>query len=127
MTGTDSAPVAMAAPLPVEIPKEIPVEIPGEIPEHDRDPYVADVIEGLRRWAREGGDPSPNATQTECLARQNLWRKRNGETVRILDVHGRMRSDVLNDVGRAFRVGGYSGEAGDKSKTVRDRIRRTAK
>lgn len=99
--------------------------------EHARDAYMAALLEKLKRWAQEGGMPSPLATKMERRARQNRWRKRNGEsdepddsvnTVPILDAHGRLRSEVQIDVARAFHVGGYSGDW-NKSRTVRRRTR----
>lgn len=95
--------------------------------EHDRDDYVSAVLKEIKRWAKEGGESSREAHQMERLARENLWDKLTGESagesVRILDAHGRLRSEVQSDVGRAFCVGGYPGEEWDKSRTVRRRTR----
>ncbi len=91
--------------------------------EHDRDAYVAALLEALKGWAREGGKPSKNATKIERLARQGRYITTGGEEVPILDNHRRLRRDVKTDLGRRFNVGGYRGEDWNKFKTVERRIR----
>ena len=62
--------------------------------EHDRDPSMAALLEALKRWAREGGEPSQNATKIEHLARQNRYMTTDGQEISILDSQGRLRHKV---------------------------------
>ncbi len=92
--------------------------------EHDRDPSMAALLEALKRWAREGGEPSENATKIERLARQNRYMTTAGQEISILDLQGRLRREVQDDAGRVYNVAGYRGDPWDKSTTVRRRIRK---
>ncbi len=93
--------------------------------EHDRDPYVADLLEALQHWAQEGGEPpKKNATKIERLARQDRYMTTDGREVSILDSHDRVRHEVMDDAGRAFNVAGHRGDSWNKSWTVRRRIRK---
>ncbi len=82
--------------------------------EHDRDAFVAAYLEHLTKQARQG---------------DNEWQiinEQTGEiikTMAILDSHHRLRDEVRDEVGRAFRVGGYSSEGWNKAKTVRERVK----
>ncbi len=81
------------------------------------------LLEHLKRCAREGGEPSQNATKIEHLARQNRYMTTDGQEILILNSQERLRREVQDDAGRMFNVAGYRGHWWDKSTTVRRRIR----
>ena len=73
MTGTDSAPVAMAAPLPVEIPVEIAKEIPKETSrETPETAPAAQVLSGpALAVSNDRGDSSSAPTEPKTDARNH--------------------------------------------------------
>ncbi len=91
--------------------------------DHARDPYIADALDALTKWAKEGERIERNATATtlEKQARRNLFVS-DGREMAILDSHGRLYDKIRNEIGQQFNVPGY----GNKARTVRRRHGQTS-
>ncbi len=90
---------------------------------HARDPYIADALDALTKWAKEGERIERNETATtlEKQARKNLF-VFDGREMAILDSHDRLRDEIRTEIGQQFHVPGY----GNKARTVRRRHGQTS-
>ena len=94
--------------------------------DHARDPYIADVLDALTKWAEESEryERIATATTLEKNARRNLFVS-GGREMAILDSHGRLRDEIRDEVGQLFNVSGH-GAPWSKARTVRRRQRQTS-
>ena len=95
--------------------------------DHARDPYIADLLDALTKWAEEGERIERNATANtlEKQARRNLF-VADGREMAILNRSGRLRDEIRDMVGQLFHVPGYGGGEWNKAKAVRRRHGQTS-